>query len=288
MNRSKVHFFFQGKDFWNVPRKKIYAITLSDYQREVHYSTFWSSFFTTSFKSCLKCGASPKQMKYTHFFSPHENWLAILLSGNIAWNNLLVPLHDLYRGFIGVMIHYHFQCPQSFCPQHLITSDTFFHHQWTRWTRNILCGVELTVFAVFKWSGFWNYFGIITFSCWSLRRNAKKIWNACCLLMTFSGMSAFDVFFRSSDLWVPTLPCSKCQHPSCTRCIVPCACHPWLLVATLYTVISEATSCWKHTCPLFLIFHSWNKTQTINTNPNKEAPDAHGFSQKEQIVQNIS
>ena len=28
--------------------------------------------------------------------------------------------------------------------------------------------------------------------------------------------------------------------------------------------------------------------QTINTNTNKEALDAHGFSQKERIVQNIS
>lgn len=36
------------------------------------------------------------------------------------------------------------------------------------------------------------------------------------------------------------------------------------------------------------MFHSWNNTQTINTNPNKEALEAHGFSQKERIVQNIS
>ena len=38
--------------------------------------------------------------------------------------------------------------------------------------------------------------------------------------MTFSGV--FDVFFfLSSDLWAPSLPCSKCQQPSCTWCIVP-------------------------------------------------------------------
>lgn len=111
-------------------------------------------------------------------------------------------------------------------------SDTFFHHWWTRWTRNRLCGVELTVFATFGWSGFWNYFGIITLSCWSLRRNAKKIWNAC--WWPFLGCQCLMFFFLSSDLWAPTLPCSKCQHPSCTRYIVPCACHPTSRSHSLY------------------------------------------------------
>lgn len=53
------------------------------------------SLFFHNFKSCLKCQASPKQIKYAHFFSPHENWLSMLLWENIIWNNLLAPSHDL-------------------------------------------------------------------------------------------------------------------------------------------------------------------------------------------------
>lgn len=89
-----------------------------------------------------------------------------------------------FTWFIGVMRHNCFQCPWNFCLQHLITSDT---------CSEGLPGVKLSVFATFRWSGFWNYFGIITCSCWSLRRNAKT--NLGCLVMTFSGMSLFDVFF---------------------------------------------------------------------------------------------
>lgn len=50
----------------------------------------------------------------------------------------------------------------------------------------------------------------------------------------FWDVSVWCFFFLSSDLWAPTLPCSKCQHPSCTRYIVPCACHPTSRSHSLY------------------------------------------------------
>lgn len=185
-----------------------------------------------------------------------------------------------FTWFIGVMRHNCFQCPWNFCLQHLITSDT---------CSEGLPGVKLSVFATFRWSAFWNYFGIITCSCWSLRRNAKT--NLGCLVMTFSGMSLFDVFFSFQVTCERELSHARnvnILHAHHASCLVPCACHPWLLVATLYTQISEATTCWKRTCPLFQILHSWNNTQTINTHANEEELEAHGFLQKEWIVQNIS
>ena len=95
---------------------------------------------------------------------------------------------------------------------------------------------------------------------------------------------------RSEDgMSAPTLPCSKCQHPSCTRCIMPCACHPWPLIATLYTNSDfQSHKFLKTHLPVVLNLSLVKQHANNHTNPNKEALKAHGFSQKERIVQNIS
>ena len=93
-----------------------------------------------------------------------------------------------------------------------------------------------------RWSGFWTYFGIITCSCWLLRRNAQKMWNISLWPLLWCQCL---MFFPLKWLWAPIFPCLKCQMHH-ALCFSPLTSH-----SHSFTVISEATNCWKHTCPLF-------------------------------------
>ena len=129
-----------------------------------------------------------------------------------------------------------------------------------------------------RWSGFWSYFGIITCSCWLLRRNAKK-----CGTFPYDRYCDVSVwcFFLWSDLE------HRFSHAWNVKCTMPCASLPWLLVPTLLQwflkpQIVENT--------LARCFKSFTHEQCANNQhpcKNKEALKTHGFSQREWIAQNI-